>query len=82
MILVNVYVPAVEHTYDFRLNESFAPGVIVNELCEMVEQKEQLSPGNGRERLMLFDASLQRMLPFDRSLRESGIVDGHLLILV
>ena len=33
MILVNVYVPAVEHTYDFRLNESFAPGVIVNELC-------------------------------------------------
>lgn len=54
MILVNVYVPAVEHTYDFRLNESFAPGVIVNELCEMVEQKEQLSPGNGRERLMLF----------------------------
>ena len=81
MILVDVYIPAVEHMYDFRLEEGCCPDVIIGEICEMAEQKEQMI-SDGQERFILIDASLQRMLPFDRTLSESGVTDGHLLIMV
>lgn len=81
MILVDVYIPAVEQTYDFRLEETCRPDVIIGEICEMVEQREQL-PADEGERFLLFDASLRRALPYDRTLEESGVIDGHLLILV
>lgn len=81
MILVDVYIPAVEQMYDFRLEEACCPEVIIGEICEMAEQKEQMTPDK-EDRFVLIDASLQRMLPFDRTLAESGVTDGHLLILV
>lgn len=81
MVLVDVYIPAVEQTFDFRLEESCCPEVIIGEICEMVEQREQML-SDGQERFLLFDASLRRMLPFDQTLSESGVTDGHLLILV
>lgn len=81
MILVDVYIPAVEQMYDFRLEETCCPDVIIGEICEMVEQREQILPSE-TNRLLLFDASMHRMLPCDRTLWESGVKDGHLLILV
>lgn len=81
MILVDVYIPSVEQMYDFRLEETCCPDVIIGEICEMVEQREQMVPDE-TGRLLLFDASTHRMLPCGRSLSESGVTDGHLLILV
>ncbi|MBS6395826.1 MAG: hypothetical protein KH452_01560 [Clostridiales bacterium] len=81
MILVDVYIPAVDQTYDFRLEESCCPDVITGEICEMAEQKEQMIPGK-KEQLLLFDASTGRMLLRDRTLTENGVADGHLLIMV
>lgn len=81
MILVDVYIPAVEQMYDFRLEEACCPDVIIGEICEMAEQKEQMVPEE-QGRFVLMDASMRCMLPFDRTLAESGVTDGHLLILV
>ncbi len=80
MILVDVYVPAVEQTYDFRLEEDCCPDMIIDEICEMVEQREQIL-SDGRNKCLLFDASLQCMLPYEKTLAQSGVLDGHLLIL-
>lgn len=81
MILVDVYIPAVEQMYDFRLEETCCPDMIIGEICEMVEQKEQMMPDE-KERYLLFDASLRRALSYEKTLEESGVTDGHLLILV
>lgn len=80
MILVDVYIPAVEQTYDFRLEQDCFPDVIIGEISEMVEQKEQM-PAEDTSALVLFDADTRQMLPFDRTLLEGGVTDGHLLIL-
>lgn len=80
MILVDVYVPAVEQTYDFRLEENCCPDMIISEIREMVEQKEQML-SDEQERCLLFDADLQCMLSCERTLAQSGVTDGHLLIL-
>ena len=55
MILVDVYIPAVEQMYDFRLEEGCCPDVIIGEICEMAEQKEQMI-SDGQERFILIDA--------------------------
>lgn len=81
MILVDVYVPAVEQTYDFRLEETCCPDMIIGEICEMVAKKEQIF-SEREERYLLVDASLQCMLPYEKTLEQSGVTDGHILILV
>lgn len=81
MILVDVYIPAIEQMYDFRLEESCCPDVIIGEICEMAEQKEQMASG-GQESFLLFDANQQCMLQNEKTLAQSGVTDGHLLILV
>lgn len=81
MILVDVYVPAVEQTYDFRVEETCCPDMIIGEICEMVEKREQMLSDKG-ERHLLVDASLQCMLSYEKTLEQSGVTDGHTLILV
>lgn len=81
MILVDIYIPAIEQMYDFRLEESCCPDVLIGEISEMVEQKEQMISG-GQETFFLFDASQQCMIPHGKTLAQSGVADGHLLILV
>ena len=51
MVLVDVYIPAVEQTFDFRLEESCCPELIIGEICEMVEQSEQML-SDGQERFL------------------------------
>ena len=40
MILVDVYVPSVDKTYDFQLSEKSKISIIIEEITEMVERKE------------------------------------------
>lgn len=82
MILVDVYVPAIDQVYDFLLEESYCVAVIVKEVCEMIQQKEQISAGARDSDMVFFDLETKRMLPMQYSLEECGIKDGHRLILV
>lgn len=82
MILVDIYVPGVDKVYDFQLNENTPIATVVDEIAEMVGQKER-SPlqGNASE-LLLCDKATGRILHGGDTLSGAGITTGRTLILV
>ena len=41
MVLVDVFVPSVDKTYNFSLNENVTIDAVILEITEMIEQKER-----------------------------------------
>lgn len=82
MILVDVFVPSIDKTYDFQLNETIVISTVLEELGEMIEQKEHLELIGNIEDLQLCDRQRMMLLPKNRTLAESEIVTGCSLILV
>ena len=75
MTLVDVYVPSVDHEYDFGLDEKTKISGIIEEIASMVSQKEQCE-------LLLCSMKDKTILPRDKTLEECGILNGSRLILV
>lgn len=82
MILIDIYVPALDQVYDFKVEESCTFAVIAEEICEMIQQKEQLQASRMEESMIFFDGRTKRMLPLDQTPWECHISDGCRLILV
>ncbi len=82
MVLVDIYVPSVDKTYNFSLNESVGIRSIISEITEMVEQKEQVSLVGERSALQLYDSTGCTSLPAGNTLSECAIRSGSRLILV
>lgn len=81
MIIVDVYVPSVGKEYNFSLNENVAVHTVIDEIAEMIGQKEQTFLSGDISGLMLFSREMQVVLPLDRTLTEAGITAGSSLIL-
>lgn len=82
MILVDVYVPSVGQTYNFSLNEQASIQTLLDEITEMIAQKEQTMMHGDSSELMLYDKlSGARLQPYS-SLSQYGIVAGADLLLV
>ena len=81
MIIVDIYVPALDQVYDFRVEESCTTAVIVEEICEMIQQKEQIPAGVAEDGAVFFEEKTGRMLPLDKTLSECHIKDGCRLVL-
>lgn len=88
MILVDIYIPAVDGTYDFMLDENTEIEKIMLEIFEMISKKMQ---GGNREELDKFllynmnpdiQMDQDRMLKKHRTLSASGIRDGSRLMFV
>jgi len=82
MILVDIYVPSVGQTYDFRLDENAQIQVMIEEIAEMIATKERTNLVGDPRDLILCDRLNKRTLPDDRSLRECGIGNGSSMLLV
>ncbi len=82
MILVDVFVPSVDTVYDFQLDENAAIGMLVEEMGEMVGQKEHGQIGGNVEKLCLCSLGSRRILPKNRTLAECEIVTGDKLMLL
>jgi len=82
MILVDIYVPSVGQTYDFNLDEDAGVQVIIEEIAEMIGQKERTSLVGNPEDLMLCDRLNKRTLPKNGTLRQCGIGNGSSMLLV
>lgn len=82
MILVDIYVPAVGNTYDFQLDEDEKINTIVEEIGELIGQKERCQIVGDINRLMLCSKENRKILSKNLTLAESGIQNGHSLILV
>ena len=53
MILVDIYVPSLDKTYDFQLNEHVVINTVIEEISDMIGQKEHSKVVGGVSNLML-----------------------------
>lgn len=82
MILVDIYVPAVDQSYDFSLDERAQVSDIIEELVEMISQKERTTLIGDIHRLTLCDRLNRAALPKDCSLASCGIGNGSSMMLL
>ena len=82
MIIVNMKVPALEKEYNFSLDETAPVGDLIEEIAELIVQKEGIQVGGNLEEMVL--CSLDPGFQCDRksSLRDYGICGGAELLLV
>ena len=82
MILVDIFVPSLDKTYDFQLNEDVPVDALIDEICEMIGQKEHSTMIGSSDDVFLCSFSGKRVLDRNKSLYESGINTGESLVLV
>lgn len=82
MILVDIYVPSTGNTYDFQLDEEVPVGNVIEEISEMIGQKEHSRIAGDMTKLMLCAGKSKQILHKEYTLAECHIVTGDSLILV
>lgn len=82
MILVDIFVPSIDRIYDFQLNENIVISTLIEEVCEMIEQKERVDIVGDSSELQLCDKDRQLCLIKTKTLADYGIKTGQSLILV
>ena len=82
MILVDVFVPSVDKTYDFQINENAPIHTVLEEISEMIGQKERSGVVGDVNKLQLCDRESRSVLDKGRTLADYEISTGKSLILV
>lgn len=82
MILVDVYIPAVDANYDFMLDENVPVVQVMEEISEMISKKvKEKKPGQITD-FILYSMDTGTLLDYNLSLHVNGIRDGSRLIFV
>lgn len=82
MIMVDVQVPALDAVYDFSLSEDVQIGVLIEELVEMICQREKMQAPLQMDGMHLCHVDGARILPRESTLKACGMRTGSRLILV
>lgn len=82
MIIVDVYVPALDRVYNFNLDEDSRISVLVEEISELICRKERSELDGEKERFIMGSIDKKINLNPHHSLREYSIKNGEKLILV
>lgn len=82
MIVVDIFVPALDKTYNFSLNEKVKISAVITEITDMIEQKEKMVFVGDQSKLRLYNKENGSRLPVDYSLSECLIRSGKYLILI
>lgn len=82
MILVDVYVPSLGMTYDFRVDETVKLTSVVQEISEMLTNKYKSVLNKPAEEFMLCSLADSRILNSNISLTENNITNGCKLLMV
>ena len=82
MILVDIFVPAVDKNYNFRLNEDVKLEMIIDEITEMIGQKEQTHLYGSQDKLNLFSLKDKHILPRMNTLTDCFVKQGDSLMLI
>ncbi len=82
MILVDIYVPSVDKTYDFQLNEQIPVSMVIEEISEMIGQKEHAALKGNAADLTLCSYVSRTVLNRGKTLEQEGIITGNRLLLV
>lgn len=81
MISVDIYVPFLDRTYDFALDDSISVSEAVGEAVEMICQRERWPVPEEPCGLTLSSPQLGRIMDGGETLRGAGIQTGTRLIL-
>lgn len=81
MITIDVYVPMIGKTYDFSIDENIIVETIIEEITELIIQKENFVSSEISD-MYLFSHSDNQMLNKMFSLKENGIDTGDRLLLI
>ncbi|MFR5633998.1 MAG: EsaB/YukD family protein [Monoglobales bacterium] len=82
MILVDIYTPAMNRTYDFNLDEHVTISNLLEEISGMICQKEQCTLKGSQKELFLVSRNRNRILNSDLTLADYQISPGDQLMLV
>lgn len=82
MILVDVYVPSLDDTYDFMLDENTEIDKILLEITEMINKKVSSKTEKASEEFLLYWLDNKCVLDRKRTLQNSGVIDGCKLMLI
>lgn len=81
MITIDVFVPMIGKTYDFSIDENIIVETIIEEITELIIQKENFVSSEVSD-MYLFSNSDNQMLNKMFSLKENGIDTGDQLFLI
>lgn len=82
MILVDIYIPALERCYDFSLQEQATVSELVEELIEMVCQKEHWPKGQDPTGFLLVEPARSYIFTPGDTLAQRGVLSGARLMLL
>lgn len=82
MIIVNVSVPALETVYNFSLEETAKISDLVEEMVELIAQKEHVAFSGDPGELVLCSVESGEQCDKEHCLADYGIAGGVELILV
>ncbi|HCI60430.1 glutamyl-tRNA amidotransferase [uncultured Ruminococcus sp.] len=82
MIIVEIYVPSIDRTYDFKLNEDVVLSIVIEEITSVICQREKCSITGEKNDFLLLRAESNSILSKSLSLYENDVKTGDKLILV
>ena len=82
MILVDVYIPSIDDSYDFMLDENVPIEQIIVEISEMILKKVKGKSPENRDDFMMCFMDQNKILDRNQSLYEAGVRDGNRLMMV
>lgn len=82
MINVEIYIPAFDVEYDFRLDEYAKVNVLIAEIAEMVCRHEQRDMPKDIGQFALCDVQKQVIFNKSMTLKGYGVENGERLLLV
>lgn len=82
MIIVDVFVPSLDRTYNFMLDEDSTVELLTVEILEMIDNREGLLSSFDESNFILCDGDREIVLDSKKSLKELGVETSGNLILV
>jgi hypothetical protein len=82
MILVDVYIPSIDDTYDFMLDENISVDRIILEMTGIISKKMRNDVILDTENFFLYSMKEKKLLKKNLSLFNNGVRDGSQLMLV
>lgn len=82
MILTDIYVPALNETYDFQLDETVPVCLLIDEIAQILQKKSGGTEETFSHPFVLCSFEQMCILDSSKTLQESGITNGGALLIV
>ena len=82
MILGDIYIPVINETYDFELNENVSVGETMEVLSDIISKKMKNPLKVQSDTFVLYSLEKKRALESHLTLYQNGIKDGNRLMLI